>query len=177
MRTGVRVLTAVIAAGVAVACSDPTAAPLPSASPSTAAPSSSSPSPSATDFAGEVRAAIETYYRTLNQAAHQPASQTEALAALIDPGCPCFAVVRFLRQEAERGRYLDYSYSARDVRVIDAGSLGANATYVVVQSPGSERTNDGRIVASFPGSTERFSVRFIRTADGRWLLNRAERVR
>lgn len=85
-------------------------------------------------------------------------------------------MIQFLRSEAQRGRYLDYSYRAKDVRVLDVGPLGGNATYLVVQTPGHERTNDGRIVGTFAGSTEKFSVHFVRR-DSRWLLDRAERVR
>lgn len=157
------------------ACSDEHAGTLPPPSPTTGAPTT--PTPSATgDYATGLRAAIDAYYRTLSEAARDPANRTDALAQLIHPSCTCMAVIDFLRKEAAEGHYLDYSYSARDIRVIDVGELGGNATYVVVQTPGHQRARDGRVLATFPGSEQKFSVHF-RRLDGRWLLDRADRVK
>lgn len=158
-------------------CSDPKAAPLPSPSPtpSTVAPTTASPTPSA-DYEAEARRAVDAYFAALNAALRDPAERTDALAALIDPNCTCMRVVEALRSQARAGRYLDYTYSIRDVRVQQAGSLGASLTFVAQQSAGHERSRDGRVVRAFPASTVRYSAHFRRTSSG-WRLDRLDQIR
>jgi hypothetical protein len=128
------------------------------------------------DDEASLRAAIVTYYRALTLAAHDPKHRTDSLARLIAPDCECRQVVDLLRNEARQGRYLDYSYAVRDVRVVAVGDLGGDATYVVVQTAGHERSGDGTVLHSYPASTERFSAHFSRRSNG-WILTRAARVR
>ena len=127
------------------------------------------------DYATELRQAITTYYATLNAAVHDPAIHTDALARLIAPSCECRSIVDLLRREARDGRYLDYSYRVENVRVISVGDLGGNATFVVVQSPGHERASDGRVLHTYRGGKDTFSVHFVRTTAGGWLLDRTSR--
>jgi hypothetical protein len=174
VRRGNRALI-VLVTSAALACSRGHAGSLPTEPPSTSPPTSASPT-AATDFDRELRDAIATYYAALSAAAHEPKSKTDALARLIAPSCTCAAVIDALRKEVAAGRWLDYSYTATHISVIEVGPLGGNAAYIVVQSPGHERSADGSVVATFNGSSEKFSVHFARTSSG-WLLDRANRVR
>lgn len=172
MRTGEHVLAAVLVVALA-GCSDPPAAPLPSTSPSTP---TSTPSPTAsTDYAAEARQAIDAYFAALNAALRDPANRTDALAALIDPACPCRQVLALLRDLADDGHYIDYRYTVSDVRIQQAGSLGASMTWTAAQSAGAERTSEGRVVESFPARTSHYSAHF-RRGDGAWLLDRLDRM-
>lgn len=173
MRTGdLRVAAAALLA--VVACSDPQAGPLPTESPTTVAPTTPTASPSA-DYEAEVRRAIDTYFAALNAALRDPGGRTDALAALIDPSCSCAQVLTLLHDLARDGHYIDYRYIVSDVRVQQAGSLGASVTWTAAQSAGAERARDGRVVESFPARTARYSAHFRR--DGaRWLLDRLDRM-
>lgn len=172
MRTGEHVLATVLAAVLAASCSDPQAGPLPTSSPSTG-----TPSPTATpDYEAEARRAIDAYFAALNAALRDPSNRTDALAALIDPSCPCVQAVEALREEARAGRYIDYSYTVTDIRFQQVGSLGASVTFTAHQTAGSQRTRDGRIVRSFAASTIRYSAHFQRGSSG-WLLDRLDQIR
>lgn len=173
MRTGDLLVVALAALSVS-ACSHH-AGTLPTTSPSASVPRSSAPPSSPADPAAELRDAIARYYAALNAAVRDPAGKTDALASLIAPSCECRQVVDVLRSEARQRHYLDYSYTTHNIRVISVGSLGGNATYVVVQSPGHERSSDGTILHSYPGSTEKFSAHF-RREGSTWLLDRASRT-
>lgn len=81
-----------------------------------------------------------------------------------------------LREEATRGHRLDYTYHAERVRIVEATANGGVGLYVVVQSPGTQRDADGRVLASYPGSRQKFTGAFIRR-NGTWLLNRATQVK
>lgn len=177
MRTGVRVLAAVIGTGVAVACSDPKPAPLPSTSPSTVAPTTPSPTPTASaNYEAEARRAIDAYFAALNAALRDPANRTDALAALIDPSCRCTDAVRALRAEAGAGRYLDYRYTLSNVRVLEAGSLGATVSFTAHQSAGHQRSRDGRVLRSFAATAIKYSAHFRRDNDA-WRLDRLDQMR
>ena len=182
MRTGERrvaaALTALaaLAALLAVACSDPEAAPLPSASPTSASvvPTTPSVSPSA-DYEAQARRAVATYFEALNAALRDPATKTDALAALIDPSCTCRQVLDLLHDLAQDGHYIDYQYTVSDVRVQQAGSLGASLTYVARQSAGHKRDSSGRSLATYPATTVRISAHF-RHDNARWLLDRLDQM-
>jgi hypothetical protein len=171
--TGDVLRTCCIAALLVTACSDPHAAPLPSTSPSVSVSATTSPTP---DYEAEVRHAVDAYFAALNAALRGPAHKTDALAALIAPSCPCREVLDLLHSEARDGRYLDYRYTVSDVRVQQAGEVGASLTWTAAQSAGHERTNDGRVTDSFPASTLRVSAHFTREGT-RWLLDRLDRLR
>jgi hypothetical protein len=171
------VVAALAAVLVTGACSEEHAGTLPTPSPSVpSATGTPSASLSALGYDGELRRAITTYYAALNAAVHDPAANVEALGRLIAPSCECRKVLDALREEAHEGRYVDYSYSIRDLRVIAVGDRGGNAAFVVVQSPGHERGHDGTVLHAFRGSTQSYSVHFVRTATGAWLLDRASRA-
>lgn len=177
MRTGVRVVAVVLSAWLGVACSDPQAAPLPSASP----PATPSPSPTpvvspSVDYEAQARRAVAAYFEALNAALRDPATKTDALAALIDPACTCRQVLDLLRELASDGHYIDYRYTVSDVRVQQAGSLGASLTYVVNKTAGARRSSDGRVVRSYPGTKGSFSVH-LRNDSGSWLLDRVDQMR
>jgi len=167
---------AALAAFVAgVACSDPKAAPLPPPTPTTVAPTTASPTPSAVDYEAEVRRAVDAYFAALNAALRDPAHRTDALAALIDPSCSCRQVLDLLHGLAEDGYYIDYRYAVSDVRVQQAGALGASLTYVVSKTAGAKRTSSGRVVTTFEASRGRFSVHLRREGDA-WLLDRLDEM-
>lgn len=158
------------------ACSDERAGTLPPpASPTTAAPTTPSPTASV-DYEAEARRAVDTYFSALNAALRDPAKRTDELAALIDPSCTCRQVLEALREEGRVGRYLDYRYTVSDVRVQQAGSLGASMTYTAHQTAGHQRDRHGRIVRSFPANTTRYSAHFRRDRDA-WRLDRLDQVR
>lgn len=174
MRTGVRRVAAMLAVvcGVVAGCSDPPkAAPLPSATPSTESPSAIATTPP--DYEAEVRAAIATYFAALNAALRDPATKTDALAALIAPSCTCVQVVTVLREQGRGGYHFDYVETVTDVRVQQAGELGASVTYVVEQSAGSKRDRSNRVIATYPRSSDRISAHF-RRQSGTWLLDRVD---
>lgn len=179
MRSGERVrLAAACVALLSVACSDPKAAPLPSASPTTLSPTPTpTPSVSASaDYEAQARRAVAVYFEALNAALRDPAAKTDALAALIDPSCTCFQAVEALREEGRQGRYLDYRYTVSNLRVQQAGSLGASLTYTAHQSAGYQRARDGRAIRAVPANTTRYSAHF-RSTDAGWLLDRLDQVR
>ena len=177
MRTGVRVLAAALAAASVAACSDPKAAPLPpTVSPTTA---SATPTPAVStsdDYEAQARRAVAAYFAALNAALRDPARKTDALAALIDPSCTCRQVLDLLRDLARNGHHIDYAYTVSDVRVQQAGSLGASMTYVARQSAGHKRDRTGQALSSFPATTVRISAHFRRDG-GRWLLDRLDQMR
>lgn len=179
MRTGVRLLvTALVVSLLVAGCSDPEAAPLPSASPTTVTPSPSATvvaSPSG-DYEAQARGAVAAYFEALNAALRDPATKTDALAALIDPSCTCFQAVEALRAEARQGNYFDYRYSVSNVRVQQAGALGASLTYTVHQSAGHLRNRDGRVIESFSANTGTYSVH-LRRSGSTWLLDRLDQMK
>lgn len=168
------VLLAALCLSAVAACSDPKAGTLPTASPT---PSSVSPTPSASasvDLAGSLRSALQAYFDALYAAGMDPANKTDALAALIAPSCTCYRAVDVLREEARKGRHIDYSYTLSDIQVIEVGSLGGNVRYTVAQSAGALRDSSGRVIKSYPASQETYSAHFARR-DSRWIVDRIER--
>lgn len=117
---------------------------------------------------------MQAYFDALHAAGLDPAHKTDALAALISPKCGCRRAVDVLREEARQGRYIDYGYTLRDVRVIEVGPLGGNVRYTVTQSAGALRDKSGSVVESYPASTEHYSAHFTRTGT-RWFLDRVEK--
>lgn len=173
MARGNVVVAALVLSAVA-GCSDPGAGTLPSASPS-ASVSSPTPSPSASvDLAASLRGALVSYFDALYAAGLDPANKTDALAALIAPSCTCRSVVDVLREEARLDRFIDYRYGLSDIAVIDVGELGGNIRYTVARSAGAERERSGKVVETYPPTTEKYSSHFARV-DGKWLLDRVTR--
>jgi hypothetical protein len=175
MRTGDVAVGVALCALALAACNGPDAGTLPTTSPT---PVSTSPTPtmvsSSADYAAEARLAVRAYFAALNAALRDPAHRTDDLEALIDPSCGCRQILELLGEEARTARYLDYQYTISDLKVQQAGPLGASLTYVAHQSAGSERTSDGRVVESYPARTTPFSAHFVRK-NGRWLIDRADR--
>ena len=173
VRRGIGV--AVLVLSMLLACSDPKAGTLPSASPSTH-PSLSTPPTSSTppDPRTELRNALQTYFDALYAAGVDPATKTDALAALIEPTCTCYQVVNVLRDEARQGRYIDYRYSLSDVKVVDVDSRGGHINYTVARSEGAERDRAGRVIERFEAITEKYSAHFARS-NATLLLDRLTR--
>jgi hypothetical protein len=166
---GIRGLSALVLSA-AVACSNGHAGSLPTSSsprPSTATPTITATS----DLRASLRAALRAYFDTLYAAGLDPANKTDDLDALIAPTCTCHRTIDVLRDEARRGRYIDYKYSLSNVLVIEVGPLGGNIRYTVRQSAGAERDRTGRVIESYKATTEKYSVHFARR-DGRWLLDK-----
>lgn len=176
MRRGTSLLVALALGGVA-ACSDPRAGSLPPpASPTVSQTTASTGPPTQGDYASQFRRAITAYYAALTAAANDPARNTNALELLISPTCTCREVLDMLRAEAARGHRLDYTYRVEGLKIVEVNRNGGVALYSVVQSPGSQRDSRGRVLASYPGSNQRFSAEFVRRND-QWLLNRANQVK
>ena len=171
VKRGILVCVA-LASGALVACSDPRAGTLPSPT-STAAPTTSA-TPSATpDPAAEVRQALRAYFDALYAAGLDPANKTDELAELIHDSCSCRAVVGLLKEQARRNRHVDYTYTLRDVRVIEASSRSGTVRYTVRQSAGALRDASGRAIERYPLMTSHYTARF--TNDhGRWTLERLD---
>lgn len=176
MRTGVGAFATVVALVAGAGCSDPTAAPLPSVSPTTPSPSPTPTVSASADYAAEARAAIDAYFAALNAALRDPANRTDALASLIDPSCTCRQVLDLLRDLAKDGHYIDYRYTVSDVRIQQAGSLGASLTWTAAQTAGAERAADGRVIERFSAATVRMAAHFRRASTG-WMLDRLDQVR
>lgn len=162
-----------LALSTGLACSDPGAGTLPSASPTPTV--TLSPTPSATpNYGHELRQAVHAYFDALYAAGVDPASKTDALAALIDESCGCRRVIDTLREMAREGRYVDYRYGLRDIKVVEVGRLGGDIRYTVERSAGAERDSSGQVVQRFAATTERYGAHF-RHAHGRWYLDRLTR--
>ena len=163
VRRGIRVAALVLS--VLSACSDSGAGTLPSTSP-TGSLSMTAPTSSASlDARTEIRNALHAYFDALYAAGLDPANNTTALAALIEPTCSCYRVVEVLREEARQGRYIDYRYALSDVKVVDVDSRGGDVNYTVRRSEGAERDRTGRVIQRFEATTEKYSAHFARTND------------
>lgn len=158
-----------------LACSQDRAGTLPPPPPPTsAAPTTASPTASA-NYEAEARRAVDAYFVALNAALRDPANRTDELTALIDPSCTCRQVLELLSDLERDAHHIDYHYSVSDVRIQQAGPLGASVTWVVAQSTGAERDQRGSVVSSFRGRTDHYSAH-LRRSDGRWLLDRLDRM-
>lgn len=124
-----------------------------------------------------MRTALRAYFDALYAAGLDPAGKTDELEALIHPSCTCRRVLDVLREEARLGRYIDYRYALRDVRVIDVSSGVAHVRYTVVRSAGAERDrSSGRVIERYPKVVEDYTARFSRVG-ARWLIDRVTRFK
>ena len=162
----------VMSVALLVSCSDPQAGTLPTPSP-TAPKTTQSPSPSAA-AEDEVRQAVNDYFVALNQALRHPITGADSLSSYIAPECTCAEIIEVLKRLARAGEYLDYKYSVRDLRIQQVGGLGASVTYIVDQTAGHKRKNNGQVVATYPATTARYSAHLARRHD-QWLLDRVDR--
>lgn len=156
------------------ACSDGKAGTLPTESPTTLA--SQTPTAPSVSPRTSLETALRTYFHALYAAGLDPAEKTDELAELIDTTCECYRVVTVLREEAREGRYIDYTYTLSDLKVVAVDSRSGDVNYTVTRSAGAERDRNGRVLEQFPPTTEKYSAHFVRS-NSTWLLQRLTRFR
>lgn len=164
-------MLAVLALVATAACSHPRTGTLPTPSPAASASSTTQRSPTATSSDFGIALVVRDYYASLQDAVHDPTHGVEALAARIDPRCPCRQIVDVLREEARKGRHASYSLSLRDLTVPNASPTGGTAFVTVVQSAGTLYDASGHAVEAIAGRTDAFVVD-VGAHDGRWLITR-----
>jgi hypothetical protein len=174
-RTGDVWLALVLSALATVACSDPHAGPLPTTSPSSpASTSTTSPTTSPSDPSAVLARAAQSYYRTLQGAASDPASKRAALARLIDTSCECRQVLALLDRLAQERHTLRFTVKLGTPRVAETGASRGTVFINVDQSAGKELDTSGAVVRTLPGSHGQYVLDFVRR-DSRWLVKRITR--
>jgi hypothetical protein len=164
------VLAGLLAAAGLCACSgsDPQPSTLsPSPSPST---SNASPSPSATTPEQQIEAAVRTYYAELTKAAQT--QDTSVLATLSTRGCPCFNVVRGIRDARSQGQTSpDASWTVSTVKVSQVKSRTASAEVEYTVSPYDVLKRDGSVQRHFDQQTGHVALSMVRGSDsGPWII-------
>ncbi len=170
LRAGTAVLAGLLAAAGLTACSgsDPQAGHV-TDSP-TPASSTASPSPSATTPEQQIEAAVRNYYAELTRAAQT--QDTTVLATLSTRGCPCFNVVRGIREAKSQGLTSpDAAWTVSTVKVSGAKTRTASAEVEYIVSPYDVLKNDGSVQKHFDQQTGHVDLSMIRGSDsGPWII-------
>ncbi|HEX8002925.1 MAG TPA: hypothetical protein VF519_09560 [Mycobacteriales bacterium] len=138
-----------------IACSKPTAGPLPSHSPGATATTSASPT--AVAGADLVRAATH-FYDVLEVASRDPATGADDVAALIASGCSCLRIVEFLRAEGRKGHRIERPVELRDARAAVAASGGGTVFATLAEGAGRVVDAHGRMVERLVPKTSRIVI-------------------